>query len=325
VSFDVGGGRLFRAPAWERAFGWRGPWRAYALHASALASTNLDRVGDQLVTVADYQFGGGLEVQWTGQGDARDGAAGFARPVLTTRTAILHRSSHVGDEYVSQLAFASNLRDDGAPRTSLTAAPVRGTAVSYEVLHHLFALEWAPTGGGSSMRAYAGGELKVGISDRKPWRLKSPSGQLGLEWRSAGNLADPGPDPVTGTVNRALGRESFGLAWFAALDLRLAKPFNFAGCDNPDGCSEVWTPTLWTRCLSGREFGAYAGTWRGMVGVTLFDPAVRRVARGGRRLAPETAITLEWSRGYSWHGQFLDSRRRDHPRWYVVPGVTMQF
>lgn len=324
VSFDVGGGRIFRLPAWTRAFGRSGPWRAYQLHASALASTNIDRVGDQLVTVADYQFGGGLEVLWTGDGDA-SGSAGFTRPTLSTRTAILHRSSHVGDEYVSQLAFASNLRDDGTPRTVLTAAPVRSTTLSYEVLHHLFALEWAPAGGAASVRAYAGGEIKVGISARKPWRFKSPSGQLGLEWRSAGNLPDPGPDPVTSAVNRALGREALGLAWFGAVDLRLARPFNFAGCDNPNGCDEAWIPTLWTRCLDGREFGAWAGTWRGLVGVTLFSPAARRAARGGRAVAPEAAITLEWSRGYSWHGQFLDSRRRAHPRWYVVPGVTLSF
>lgn len=325
VSFDLGGGRFFRGPGWDRLLGWRGPWRAYAVHVSALAFTNLDRIGDQLVTVADYQFGGGVEVQWTGAGDATRGALGFDRPVLSSRTALLHRSSHVGDEYVTQLAFASNLRDDGGPRSALTAAPVRSTALSYEVLHHLFAVEWAPAGGASTVRAYGGGEIKVGISDRKPWRFKSPTAQFGLEWRSAGNLADPGPDPVTGALHRALGRDVAGLAWFAAADLRLAKPFNFAGCDNPDGCDEVWTPTLWTRCLNGREFGGYAGTWRGLVGVTLFDRGRRSVGRGGRLVGPETAITLEWSRGYSWHGQFMDSRRREHPRWYVVPGVTISY
>lgn len=323
VSFDVGGGRVFRAPAWERLFGRRGPWRAYQVHVSALVSTNLDRVGDQLVTVADYQFGGGVEVQWTGDGGARDGVVSFDRPVVTTRTALLHRSSHVGDEYVSQLAFASDLNDAGAPRTVLTAAPVRATTLSYEVLHHLFALEWAPARGAATVRAYAGGEVKVGISDRKPWRFKSPAAQLGLEWRSAGNARDPGGDPLTGALNRVLGRQALGLAWFGAVDLRLAKPFNFAGCDNPDGCDEAWIPTLTTRCLAGREFGAWAGTWRGLAGVTLFEPAARRRSGGGRLVVPEAALTLEFSRGYSWHGPFLDSRRRDHPRWYLVPGITL--
>jgi hypothetical protein len=39
----------------------------------------------------------------------------------------------------------------------------------------------------------------------------------------------------------------------------------------------------------------------------------------------EWLVSLEWYRGYSFSGQFLDERARFHPRWYVVPSVTARF
>jgi hypothetical protein len=87
----------------------------------------------------------------------------------------------------------------------------------------------------------------------------------------------------------------------------------------------VWTPSLWSAGLYGREFEHYAGSWHGMAGLALFNPRSRNAALGGRRVGNETWLTLDWYQGYSYHGPFLDSRRYDHPRWYIVPGLTMHF
>lgn len=324
VTFDVGGGKTFRLPAWDRMFGWAGPWRRYQLTASALMSSNFDRISNRFVTATDYQFGGGLEAQWTGPGDDLRGATDFRAPVVTSRTQLLHRSSHLGDELIGQANFGRNQTGPGAGTGLAAYPPIKRTVISHEVLQHQMSVEWAPgPGRRATLRAYAGGEWMAEISTRKPRHLRSPAYQLGAEWRSLGNVPSPAPDPTTGWLRRALGRDAIGGGWFAAVDLRLARPFNFASCDNPDGETEVWTPSLWTPCDCGREFRHYAGTWQGMAGLSLFSPRTRR--GDGGLTSPETLLALEWSRGYSWHGPFLDSPRRTHPRWYVVPSLITHF
>jgi hypothetical protein len=53
--------------------------------------------------------------------------------------------------------------------------------------------------------------------------------------------------------------------------------------------------------------------------------ARRNAMLGGGRMAPEWIVALEWYRGYSPNGQFLDQRLRYAPRWGVVPSVTAHF
>lgn len=326
VGFDVGGGKVFHLPACERMFGWRGPWRAYQLQASALTSSSFDRIQSQFVTVADYQFGGAIAIQWTGAGDAERGATRFDAPVLTSRTAILHRSSHLGDEYLGQANFGRNQTGPGAGVGLFAHPPIKRTVISYEVVEHVFSLEAAPgPGHRASVRLYAGGEWKAEISRRKPRGLDSAVGHAGFEWRSLGNVADPPPSPLTAWIDRLFGGNKLHSGWIAAVDLRLARPFDFAGCDNPDGAGEVWTPSLWTPCECGHELRRYAGTWQGLAGVTLFAPRARAAGAGGVLTAGETVLALEWSQGYSWRGPFLDSRRAAHPRWGVVPTLITHF
>lgn len=321
VGWNVSAGRIFRAPAWERALGWRGPWRRYQLTASGLIRSSFERFQAQHINVNDYQFGAGAEAQWTGAWVEPRRSGAFDRPVVTTRTAFYHRSAHTGDEYIAQGRFGNNQNGPGL----LPRPPVRRLKLSYEVVQQWIALEWSPNRGGSSWRGYAGGEWKLGTMGREPWNLRSPAAQVGLEFRSAGNRDALGGDPLSAMLGRIVGRDRLGFTWLAAVDLRLARPFDFASVDNPNGDGEVWTPHLWSEGTFGREFRRYAGSWHGMVGLSLWNRERRTVSQGGALVGPETAITLEWSRGYSARGTFLDQRREEHPRWYVVPAITTTF
>ena len=42
-------------------------------------------------------------------------------------------------------------------------------------------------------------------------------------------------------------------------------------------------------------------------------------------LVPEWRLALEWYRGYSPNGQFLDQRLRYRPRAYVLPSLSANF
>lgn len=320
VGWGMSAGRHFRTPPWRRVFGARGPWRRYQLIASGLVRSNFERYGTAYLNVNDFQFGGGVEAEWTGPAADAWTSGAFDRPVVTTRTALQHRSAHHSDEYVSQGDFGANRTGLGLPNP-----PVRRTALSYEVLHQVVALEWSPTHGASTWRGIAGAEWKLGAMGRRPWNYRSPAYQLGLEFRSAGNRAELGGDPITAVINRWFGEERFGLSWVAAADLRLEKPFDFASLDNPAGNGEVWTPTLWSDGTHGREFRRYAGSWHGLAGLSIWSRARRSVADGGRMVGMESTLALEWFRGYSPHGTFLDMRRREHPRWQVVPSLTLAF
>jgi hypothetical protein len=324
VGFDFGGGHLFRAPVWNRVLGRRPPWQRYQLGALVSARSGIDRIGAEYRLVADYRYGGVLEAQWSGRGDNERGVEGFRPAVLSSRTGLFHRSSHVGDELIGESRFGRNRSSPVPPFGAFAHPAIKRTVLSYESVQQLVALEWAPAGD-VTLRALAGGEWKIGVAGPRPRRMRSTSGLFGLELRSQGDRADIEPGGLSRLVNRALGGERLSTSWFAAVEARVAKPFNFASCDNPDGDSEVWTPMLWTPCLHGREFRHYATTWYGRIGLLIHSPGGRNAARGGRRVGPEALLSLDWSHGYSDHGPFLDSRERSHPRWFIVPSFTTHF
>jgi hypothetical protein len=325
VAFGIAAGKTFRGPLAARLGALRAPWQRCQLVAPMAVNATFDRIHADFFNVTDYQFGGGLDVLWRGTSDPRTGITDFGRAAVTTRVALLHRSSHVSDDYLGRAGFGRNQQGlveagDLSPRP-----PVKRVVLSHEVLETATSVEWSPRAvAPATVRAYGGGEFLVGISGLQPRRMRSPAGSVGLELRSAGNRADLPPGPLARSVNRALRDPVLATAWFAALDLRLARPFDFASADNPAGTGEVWTPRLWSDCPYGREL-RYAGSWHAMVGLALFDPARRDASRGGRLVGRETLVTLEWYRGYSPYGPFLDQRRREHPRWYVAPSLTMCF
>jgi hypothetical protein len=319
VQWELAAGNVFRWRVLERLFGARPPWVGYQLGAPAAIFADFENDGSLLNT--DWQFGGSFEVQWTG---ARGGERPFARPVTTSRLSLMHRSSHLGDEYLALGAIGRN--QDGHPLQGalFDRPPVKRVDLSYESIQAIVAVEWAPRGarGASTVRAYAGGDAKLVLPARwqvgalRPRDFHTPAARGGLEWRSAGNGAAPAEGVLARAVNRVAGTALVGSEWFAALDVRLAKPFEFSTCDDPTGFGEVWTPRLWTECPYGRERRGFAGTWRGMLGATL-RPATGR--------GPEWTLALEWYRGHSTSGQFLDQRLRYRPRGWVLPSVTARF
>lgn len=321
VGWAIGAGKTFRTPPWRTVFGWPGPWQRYQLTASAGLRSSFERFEAQYLNVNDFQFGAGAEAQWAGAWDERPASGAFDRPVVTTRTGFHHRSSHVGDEYVAQGRFGRNQNGEGL----LERPPIKRSPLSYEVLQQLVSVEWSPRGGAATWRGYAGAEWKLGTMGRRPGNYRSPAAQAGVEFRSAGNLADPGADPLSSWINGIFRQDRFAFTWIAAFDLRLAKPYDFASLDNPAGTGEVWTPHLWSEGAHGREFRRYAGSWHALAGLSLWNRGRRSVSRGGRLIGPETAIALEWFGGYSPNATFLDMRRRDHPRWYVVPSIITTF
>jgi hypothetical protein len=259
-----------------------------------------------------------MEIQWNGDPSLEQPP--FKRALWTSRLAILHRSSHLGDEYLALGAFGRNQEGLAEPSTLFDRPPVKRMDLTYEVVEALLAFEWAPLAGNASARVYAGGDKKFllpwGIGARDPNNFESPTARVGLEWRSAGNAWDPPDGWVTRALNAIARDPIVESGWIAALDLRLARPYNFASCDNPTGFGEAWTPHLWTTCPYGREFDAYAGSWRGMIGATILPRSFGN---------SEWVVALEWYRGYSSSGQFLDQPLRYRPRSYVVPSITAKF
>ncbi len=171
-------------------------------------------------------------------------------------------------------------------------------------------------------------ELKLDVGDRlQPRNFNSAIGELGFELRTAANAKDPAPTWPARVFNRlAGGAETLTGEWMAAFDLKLARPFNFASCDNPAGDTEVWTPHLWSQCPHGREFEEYAGSWHAMVGHVFYLHTHRdATAPEGHLVSSELILGLEWYRGYSPNGQFLDQRLRYRTWGYVMPGVIAHF
>jgi len=178
------------------------------------------------------------------------------------------------------------------------------------------------------MRVYAGGEPTLvcarlwGVGGITPHNFHSPTARGGLEYRSSGESALATGDWPARLLNRLARGQGFDSEWLAAVDLRLAKPYNFASADNPSGDTEVWTPHLWSAVPYGREFRHYAGSWHAMLGTALHHRPQGIAGAVGRPLGPEWIVALDWYRGYTPDGQLLDQRMRYRPRGYVVPSVT---
>ena len=308
TEFEIGVGRTFRGPELERMLGWRGPWQRWQFGVPAGIFTSFQRVEAQLINVVDYQFGLAIDTRWRG-----DPAAEQPGTVIESRLVIYHRSSHLGDEYVTLSNFGRN--QEGIDGTVLSAyPPIKRVEISYEALRGVASVEWAPFDPSpATLRFYGGGEIKTPISRLEPQRMRAPQGQLGLELHSSGRRP-PAPLEWLQGVGRVFGAAELGASWFAAADLRVARPFQFAGCDNPFGDDEVWTPRLYSTCQYGSE-SEYAGSWHGMVGARFVPLPVASSA---------ILLSLDWYRGYSPYGPFQDQRYQYHPRWFFVPSVTLR-
>jgi hypothetical protein len=309
TEFEVGVGHTFRGPELERMLGWRGPWERWQFGIPAGIFTTFQRVDAQLINAVDYQFGLSIDTRWHGDPAREDAGA-----LVESRLVLYHRSSHLADEYVTLSRFGRN--QEGIDGSVLSAfPPIKRVEVSYEALRGIVSVEWnAFPVSPSTVRFYGGGEIKVPISRREPHRMRSPSGQVGVEFHSAGRR-EPSAASWLESVGRLFGAERLGASWFAAADLRVSRAFEFSGCDNPFGDDEVLTPRLFSTCPYGSE-REYAGSWHGMFGAR-FAPAVPASASA-------VMLSLDWYRGYSPYGPFQDQRFQYHPRWFFVPTLTLQ-
>ena len=339
ILWEGAAGHTFRWRPWHFAPGSPVPWSVAQIGVPVAIFATFDNSGSLLNT--DFQFGVSMDFQW-GDDTIHRGATGgrpsesangprpFDSPVITSRLTVYHRSSHLGDEYLALSRFGRN--QDGHVRAEalFDHPPVKRVDLTYEAVSGLMSYEWAPRWNrASAARLYGGAETKLvfpaslQIGALRPHNFRAPSFRVGAEYRGAGNQADPRDGWVTRTVNRLAGTPWVESSWFAAADLRLAKPYNFASGDNPMGESEVWTPRLWTDTPYGREYRNYAGSWHAMLGAVVW-PAREKPSRTPLA-GPEWLVALEWYHGYSFNGQFLDQRSHWRPRWYVVPSVTARF
>jgi hypothetical protein len=335
IEWEVAAAHTFRWKPLRRQLGFSPPWTAYQLAVPAGVFAKFDNSG-QLLN-ADYQFGLSLDVQWNGviatpaPEEAPVAEHAFDHPVITSRLMAFHRSSHLGDEYLALSRIGRNQIGNPSAGALFDHPPVKRMDLTYEALEGVVSVEWSPAWNARRdvMRTYAGFEARPllpvawRIGALRPAGFTSPAVRLGAEFRTGGNVADPHDGWVTRLVNHVARGRLVESGWFGAVDVRLAKPFNFASGDNPDGESEVWTPRLWTSAPYGREFRHYAGSWHAMLGAAVW-PRDERPARTplARR---EWLVSIDWYRGYSPDGQFLDQRLRWHSRWYAVPSVTARF
>jgi hypothetical protein len=326
-AWEAAVGTTIRWRPLRRAFGWQGPWVRYQLGMPAGVFSYFSE-GALLNT--DYQFGGSLDVLWSGAWEDRVGPGNYRKPFVSTRFALVHRSSHLGDQYLGLGAFGRNQKGFVPDLAILAEPPVKLVHMSSESVTGVLSLEWSPPriwSGHSLLRAYVGGEAPLSdtqpihFSDHEPERFTSPAGSLGLEFHSAANASVVEPS-WTNRALAALTRDAaFEGEWLVAVHVRRARIFDFATADDPAGLTEIWTPRLWTNAQYGRELG-YHDSWHGMAGLT-----IRRGGEGAdrRRLGPQWTLALEWYRGYSPNGQFLDQPYRYAPRFGVIPSLTIQF
>ena len=319
VSWDVGiGGPLRMDP--ERGPRWLGKLWQFILPASIHAT--FDRIGSDLVNV-DYQFGGGLDVVWRGDCAREVGIQGLRQPLLSTHLELYHRSTHLGDEYLTVGDFGTNQNGHPEQGDLFHHPPVKRVNVSFEAVRFIGSLEWPLRAGRDpTARVYGGGELKVGmVRPVQPRNFRSAVGEAGVEFRSAGAAEHPAAGWPIAWINRiATGTPLVG-EWIAGADVKLARPFNFASCDNPAGDTELWTPHLWSACQYGREYHSYAASWHGVAGYTIYLKSRRYLGGPGAGLiAPELIVGFEFYSGYSPNGQSLDQPLR-----YWGPAVIAHF
>ena len=330
--WDIAGGETLRWRPLRSLLGWRGPWVRYQLGLPVGMYALFDGTASEINV--DYQFGVSFDALWRGTWRDEAGLADWTRTVITSRTVLFHRSSHLGDEYLTQSWFGRNTGVAPGQPPVMLHPPVKRFDLSFEALRHVVSIECArgvPLAPGSTWRAYGGVEVKIvepawlPVGGLRPVQMRSPVWQLGGEWRSAGARAEGGATAFTNVLNWATRTHDYGGEWIAAVDLALAKPFDFADADNPAGGGEAWTPRLWTAAPYGHEFRRYAGTWHGMIGIALSPHHARDLRAGGRFVAPEAVVALEWQHGYATEGQLLDQPLRYRPRGYILPTVTLHF
>lgn len=324
-AWEAAAGETFRWRPLRRIGGVPGPWLRYQLGFPTGVFATFDGFGSLIDS--DFQFGASMDALWRGDYDDARGITDFRRTVVTSRLTVFHRSSHLGDEYLALSRFGRNQQGYGVGAFPFSRPPVKRVDLSYEALSLVVSTERRLGVSAATLRTYGGGEWKVSlpfsVGGLIPANFTSPAARVGLELRSEGD-ADVASGVVARTLNRVLGGRLVGSEWLGALDLRLARPYNFAASDNPNGETEVWTPRLWTTSRYGREFRHYAGSWHALVGATV--RSVREadgdsIPRGG----PEWIVALEWYHGYAFDGQFLDQRLSFRPRAYVIPSLTAHF
>jgi hypothetical protein len=319
VSWDVGiGGPLRMDPT--RGPRWLG--KLWQITVPASIHATFDRIGADLINV-DYQFGGGLDVVWRGNCGEESGVQGLREPLLSTHLLVFHRSTHLGDEYITQGDFGRNQGGSPSEGDLFHHPPVKRVNVSFEAVRFIGSLEWPlRKGRNATMRVYGGGEWKVGlVRPVHPRNFNSPIGQAGLEFRSAGAAEHPKAGWPIAWINRFASGTPLVGEWLAGVDMKLARPFNFASCDNPSGDTEVWTPNLWSECASGREFHSYAAAWHGVAGYTIYLNSRRNMGvSGAGMIAPEFIVGFEFYSGYSPNGQALDQWLR-----YWGPAIIAHF
>ena len=330
----AGGVRLHWIPL-ERVGGWKGPWVRYQLGVPAAVFSRFDGTG--ILVNTDYLYGVDWDVLWRGEFDRERGITSYRHAVVTSRLTVMHHSSHLGDEYISQGSFGRNQVTPPYQGAQLGKPPVKRMDLAYEDATLTLSFERSGADARATLRTYAGAATKIaapsswGLGKLEPANFRSPSFHWGLEYRSAAETDAPSQDAPARLLNQLARGPYFDSEWFAAFDLRLARPYNFASADNPNGETEVWTPRLWTASPFGREFRNYAGSWRGMVGTALHRrppapaPGMEGMPKTARRVGPEWIVALEWYRGYAPDGQLQDQRLHYSPRWKITPSVTAHF
>ena len=332
ITWDVGFGETFRAEPWEKLFGLQsGLWKRYQVGIPAGVFANFHRGGAELIN-ADYQFGMSTDFLLRGKLNEHEEIDGFSKAVWVLRAMIYHRSTHLGDEYLSQGAFGDN--QDGFPDSAelFQYPPVKRFNLSFESARFILSSEAAPRwlfGGEATLRGYLGFEKKFKIATQEPSNFRSAIYQAGFEFHSQGNVATPRKSWFSWLQNRVYP-PGHGVVteWVAAMDFKLAKPYEFALADAAHGAtSEAWTSHLWTNGTGGREFQSYAGSWHFMLGIATYQRNERDMTRSNSRppsyMPPVAILGLDWYAGYSSNGQFLDQKLQYRPWW--VPSLTVHF
>lgn len=334
-SWEAAGGMTFHWIPLERMGSWKGPWVRYQLGVPAAVFSRFDGTG--ILVNTDYQYGVCLDMLWRGDFDAARGITSYRHAAVTSHLTVMHHSSHLGDEYISQGSFGRNQVFPAYQGAQLGKPPVKRMDLAYEDAAFTVSFERSGGTGQGTLRAYAGAGAKIaaprswGVGQLEPTNFRSPTYRGGLEYRGSGETDAPSQDLPARLLNQLARGPYFDSEWFLGVDVRLAKPYNFASADNPDGESEVWTPRLWTASPYGREFRNYAGSWRGMIGTALHRrapaalPGQAGTMTAARPVGPEWIVALEWYRGYAPDGQLQDQRLHYSPRWKFTPSVTAHF
>jgi hypothetical protein len=277
-----------------------------------------------MLTNADYQIGPTADLRWGGHDPGSVVPNGDA--CWSMRAMVFHRSTHLGDEYLSQGAFGDN--QAGADTSGLFLfPPVKRVNLSFQAARLVIGREvplGRTPGRRGVVRAYAGGELKLRFA-QLPKNFRSPVVQLGLEYYSREGSKTFEPSGVARALNVLFAKLKVPAVTgetVAGVDVKLAKPYNFAGGDNPAGGAEVWTPHLFSEVPYGREYRHYAASWHGMAGFRFFGLSRRDALYSG---APSVTLGWQFYSGYSPNGQFLDQRLSYRPALYAMPSISLGF